>query len=454
MTTTSGIIRTALSALNTYSGAIDVTNTNIANVETTGYSRQQAVIKSAGIQGSGVELSTVKRVYNAFLTTQVRTSNQDLGKWEAESGTLSQIEQIFSDTDDYGLSSAMNDFWSAWQDVVNDPSSATARSVLASYSNTLADTFNSTSSALQGIQASIDDAVESTVEEVNQLVQQIAEVNQKIAQVAASGGSTNSYQDSLDSLVLDLSSLIDISTYTNKSGQVCIQIADGNPLVEGTSTWSLSTMLNETTGMQDVTWLDSEGKGHVISGDITSGKIGGYLEARDEIIPSYQTQLDELAGSIMEEVNALQTSGYDADGQSGVSFFTGTGAVDMAVNTEIIEDPGKIAAAATTGAAGDGTNAAAIAELQNALLLDSGTSTFSDYYAATVAKIGAAVQAAEADYESASDMLAFRKNQVASVAGVSTDEEMAKLVLYQSAYEAAAKLTSILDEMLETIIAM
>jgi len=455
MTTTTGIIYTALSALNTYSGSINVTSTNIANVETTGYCRQQAVIRSVGIVGSGVELSTVRRIYNAFLTTQLRSANEDLGKWEVENEILSEIEEIFTDTDDYGLSSALNDFWNAWQDVANDPSSTTARSVLASCSGSLADVFNSTSSDLKDIQASINDAVSSTVEEINLLVNQIADMNQKISQAAATEESVNTYQDSLDTLVLDLSSLIDISTYTNESGQICIQVADGKPLVEETTVWSLSTEKNTMTGMQDVTWVDSEGNAQVITGNITNGKLGGYLEIRDDVIPSYLAELDELAVKIMDEVNSLHTGGYDMDGQPGVSFFTGTGADDIAVNAEILADSEKIAAAATAdGASGDGTNAIAIAELQNSLVLDGGTTTFSDYYTALVSEIGLKVQSAQASYESASDTAEFRKSQVASVSSVSTDEEIAKLALYQSAYEAAAKLTSVLDEMLETIIEM
>jgi len=455
MTTTTGIIYTALSALNTYSGAINVTSTNIANVETTGYSRQQAIIESTGTSGTGVELSSIKRVYNIFLTTQLRTASQDLGKWEAESESLSQIEQVFSDTDDYGLNSALNDFWNAWQDLANDPSSTTTRSTLASSSYTLAETLNSMSSDLKDIQAGIDDAIVSTVDGINQLLQQIADVNRKISQAAVASGSVNTYQDSLDTLVLELSSLIDISTYTNESDQVCIQLSNGKPLVEGTTTWSLSTGKNTATGLQDVTWVDRENNVEVVSNDITNGKLSGYLAVRDEVIPSYQDGLDELAVTIMKEVNALHTSGFDMNGQAGISFFNGTGAEDISLNTEIADDNEKIAAAVTTeGAPGDGTNAVAIAELQTTSILDGSTSTFSSYYAALVSEIGAAVQSVESNYESAADTVAFRENQVASVSGVSTDEEMSKLVLYQSAYEAAAKLTGILDEMLEAIIEM
>jgi flagellar hook-associated protein 1 len=462
MSTISGIVNSALSALNTYQVAIDVTNTNIANTETTGYSRQRAVIQTkdsvsitSGTIGGGVTISKIERIYDSFLTSQLRSANEDYGKWEAETETLSSIEEVFSDTDDSGLSSALSDFWNGWQDVVNDPSDSSARSVLASAADSLADTFNSMSSDLSGIQQDIDDSVVETVNSINDLVQQIADANQKIAQADASGINTNTCKDTLDSLMLELSSLVDISTYTNGTGQTCVRLADGKPLVEGTATWSLSTETNSTTGLKDITWVDSSGDSLVVTDDISSGKLGGYLEVRDDVIPAYQDKLDELAASIMEQVDTLHTGGYDLDGESGVTFFSGTGATDMVLNSEILDDPGKIAASATTdGAPDDGSNAAAIAELQDSLVLNSGTSTFSDYYASMVRDIGSTVSSAEAKYSTQSDLVEFCENQRASVSGVSQDEEMAKLVLYQNAYSSAAKVITILDEMLQTLIDM
>jgi flagellar hook-associated protein 1 FlgK len=462
MTTISGSIYSALSAMNTYQIAINVTNANIANVETEGYTRQKAVIqtKNPGTTssisiGTGVEVSSIKRVYENFITSQLRSAKQSFGKYEAEQEILSSIETVFSDSDDSGLSVALSEFWSGWQDVVNDPSDSTARSVLASSSDTLADTFNTMSSELTDIQKNLDNSVLETVDSINELVQQIADMNQKIAQAGAAGQNTNTYQDSLDSLVLELSSLIDVKTYTNSSGQICVQLANGKPLVEGTATWSLSTETNATTGHKDVTWEDSDGNVSVVNDVLSSGKLAGYLDVRDNIITTYQDQLDELAMSIMEQVNSIHTSGYDISGNIGVSFFTGTGASDMKVNSEILNDPGKIAASATAdGAPGDASNAAAIAELENSLLLADGTTTFSDYYSALVSKVGTTVELADLKYNAQSALVTSYENQRDSVSGVSLDEEQVKLVLYQNVYEAAAKMISVLDELLETIIEM
>lgn len=453
MSSISGIMHSALSALITQQAAINVTNTNIANADTDGYSRQQVVIENT-VYGD-VQASEAQRVYNTYLFKQLVSETQELGKWEAEDKYLESVEAVFDESDGSGLSEAMSEFWNAWQALVNDPSDSTERSTLASYAKALTERFNSISFGLSDIQEGIDGDVIETVDTINSIVQQIADLNQKITQAATAGLNTNTYQDSLDSLVTELSSLIDIGTYENGNGQICIQTANGKPLVEGTTTWSLSTEINTITGMRDVTWVDSDGNGYVITDDITGGQLAGCLEVRDVLIPEWQDQLDELAVALMNEVNALQTNGYDINGNSGAAIFTGTGAADIAVTTDILDDPGTIAAASSAdGAPGDGSNASAIAELQNSLVFNSGTSTFSDFYAALVSDVGTAVQSAQSNYESQADMVEFCTNQRESVSGVSLDEEMARLVIYQNAYEAAAKVMTVLDELMETVIGM
>jgi len=454
MATISGTVYSALSALNTYSVAIDVTSTNIANAESAGYSRQTAVIGekiAADGTGYGVDVTAIKRSTDSFLATQLRTANQELGKSGVETGVLSSLEQVFSETDGSGLSAAMNEFWNAWQEVVNDPSGSVPRSVLASTADSLADTFNAMSVQLSEISAGIEGGIEETVVQINDLVRQIADANQDLFSLDGSRQNANPLRDKLDSLVQELSSLVDVKVSTNEVGQVILQLANGADLVEadGMTTHKLSTAADATTGLLKVTWEDGSG-----TGDISSGKLGGYVEVRGSVA-SYGKQLDDLAGAIIAGVNDLHKIGYDLYGkQAGLSFFTGSGAAGIKVNPDITGDPGKIAAAAAGGGAGDGSIARAIAELQNSLQMTGGTATFSDYYASLVSGIGDSVQAAQTGYESQSNIQAYYTNACLSVSGVSTDEEMAKLILYQHAYEAAAKIMTALDELMQTLIRM
>jgi flagellar hook-associated protein 1 len=457
-----GIVNTALSALNTYTAAIDVVSTNIGNVSTPGYSRQQAIIQANapintanGVIGTGVGVTNVERVYNTFLTTQLNSASQDMGKWTAQQESLNSVEQVFNDSSDASLSSTMASFWNNWQSLVNNPSGSTERSVLVNSADNLAQAFNNMSSQLSDIQKGIDKSVVDNVSQVNQLVKKIADLNQNIQQAQAAGQDTNTYKDELDLQVKNLSELININTNTSTNGQINIQLADGKPLVEGASTWLLSTQANALTGLKDITWSDGGATSTVVNGDISSGKLGGYLNVR-AMTTSYQTQLDTLAQGIIAQVNTLQEGGYDINGDAGVAFFTGTGAADIAVNTAIVNDPGLVAAAKTAaGAPGDGSNASAIANLQNTLFtLNGTTATFSDFYSSLTSKVGSDVQTTNSNYSSQSATATACQNQLDSYSGVSVDEEQTKLILYQNAYAAAAKLMTVLDNMMQDLLNM
>ena len=593
MSSVYGIFNSALSALYTYTSAIDVISTNIGNVETPGYSRQQAVIQATspintinGVIGTGVEVTNVQRVYNAFLTTQLRVANQDMGKWNAQQESMNSIEQVFSNSSESGLSSTMASFWNNWQNLVNNPSGSTERLLLVNSADNLAKTFNNMSSQLQAIQQGIDKSVVENVGAVNSLIQRIADLNLDIKLTVAAGQNTNSSKDELDLQVAKLAELININAFTNPNGQISIQMSNGKPLVEGISTWLLGTQTNTTTNLQDITWPDGSAASTVVTDDITGGKLGGYLNVRDAMITEYQDQLNTLAQSVIDKVNWLHTGGYDIKGVAGLPFFTyedptavtasitpkinldsgteiggtfsamvntydasgnvtplkitftktadlvwgwkaaiplargevtaatdhgtvtfnnagalvaplstaeptisldlaGVGptqdvlwdlydalgtsnltqyaalsgitnkanAANIAVNTKIIADPGLIAAApSSTEAPGNGSNASAIADLQNSLIMDGGTATYSNYFSSLTSKVGAAVQSINAGYSYQSNSMQALKNQRDSYSGVSMDEEQTKLILYQSAYTASAKLISILDEMMKALI--
>ena len=451
MSSLTSIAGIALSALNTYTGAISVTNTNIANSETEGYTRQKAVLQATG--NGGVDISSVKRVYNSFLTNRLRTATTELGFYDAEQEALTSVESVFNESSTDGLSSYLSDFWNSWNDVVNDPSDSSARTTLLSAADTLADTLNSMSSDLTDLQNSIDDSLTDCVSTVNDLIDQIAALNKSIVSSTASGQDCNTDMDTRDELITELSSYIGINTYTDDSGQICVSMDNGNPLIVGSTTWTLSTQTNATTGLQDITLVSDSGTTTVITDDITTGKMGGYLEVRDDLIPSYQSALDDLASTMITQINALHTTGYDLNGDAGVDFFTGSSASDIAVNSAMIDNSDKIAASSTAdGIPDDATIASSIADLQDSLLFNSSTSTCSDFYATLVSKIGSDLSSVESYYDARESLVNSCQSQRDSVSSVSTDEEMVNLTQYQYAYEAAAKMISVVDEMMKTII--
>ena len=451
MASISSVYNSALSGLNSYTSAISAASKNIANASVSSYSREVVTLQTT-TTGS-VTTSATKRVYDSFTVARLRCANEDVGKWDAENTTLSSIENIFSDTDSYGLSSALSTFWSAWDDVANDPSSSSARATLVSDAKNLADIFNTLSSELDNTNDDADTSISDTVSQINDLSKQIADYNKQIRAASNAGQDTSDLEDSRDASLQILAGLINMNTYSDSEGDICVQIGSGGTLVEGISAAKLSSASNSTTGLQEIYLTGSTGVQDITS-DITGGSLGGYLEVRNDIIPSYKDQLDELASEIITAVNSLQTSGYDLNGDAGVAFFTGTNAGTIAVNQSILDDSDLVAASSTAGSTSNGTIAADIAKLQDSPVMNGGTQTFSSYYSALVSTIGTAVSSASSNYSQASDTLTACQTLRDSVSAVSTDEELAKLTLYQDAYDACAKVMKVLDELLETLVDM
>jgi|WetSurMetagenome_2_1015567.scaffolds.fasta_scaffold11893_2 flagellar hook-associated protein 1 len=453
MTSLSGIIHASSSTLSAYTTAIDVANTNISNVDTSGYARRAAVIQTA--TSGGASVTAITRSCDSFMESQIYTANQELGKWDAEQEILSSVEVIFNDAEDSGLNSALSDYWNACQDVANDPSSSTGRSVLVSRAESLVQTITDMDYDLKSAQQSVDGQIGSTLETINELSRQIADLNAAAISAEASGGDTNTLKDSRDSALSQLSELIDINVYQNSSGDTCVQTQGGVPLVEGASAWSLGMERNATTGLSDITLTGEDGQAEVVTSDCAGGELGGYLEMRNTIIPGYLGQLDDFTSVLITESNRIHEAGYDLYGNTGIPLFTGSDASDIAVSESIAEDSGLIAASSSAdGVPSDGTNAASLANLQDTAVLKNETSTLDEFYANLVSTVGTAASYAQNKYESQSSVVLAYTNLRDSMSGVSTDEELANLIRYQYAYEAAAKLISTVDELLQAVIDM
>ena len=461
-----GILNTGRTALLTQQKAIDVTGHNIANVNTDGYSRQRVnmetnepVSSSPGQTGTGVRTAEIQRIYDQFLGAQINEENQNLGNWEAQKGVLERVEIIFDESSGYGLNQAMSEFWNAWQDLANNPSDYAGRVALLAKSETMTTTFNNIYSNLEQIQTDIDTSIMGTVKEINSIAERIAGLNQKIALTEVGGQNANDYRDSRDLLLKELSLMINIDSFENSDGKVTVLVAGGRPLVENISSWNLSTQPDVDSDFQDIVWTDSGGNPVVITSSISGGKLKGWLEVRDVTIPDYLSKLNDLAEEIITEVNDFHKDGLglNDDVVAERNFFTGTKALDIAVNQDIVDDVNNIAAAGSLdGLPGGNSNAIKIANLQNELTMNGNpaTATFDDYYNSLVSDVGSGVRKATVNFDHQSSMVTHLDNYRESVSGVSLDEEMVNLIKFQHGYNAAARLISVADELLDRVISM
>ncbi|MCD6293529.1 MAG: flagellar hook-associated protein FlgK [Deltaproteobacteria bacterium] len=453
-----GVLQTGMSSLLAQQRGIEVTGHNIANVNTPGYSRQTVnlktstpVLTSQGMVGTGVTARESERVYDRFVGVQIENENEELGRWDAQKTALERVEIIFNESSDSGLSKTMGEFWNAWQDLVNNPSGNVERLALLGSSETLAFEFQNTYNQLSPLQADLDISIETTVDQINLKAGEIADLNQKIIEAEGGGTHANDFRDARDLAMKELSLMIDVTSYEESSGSINVTLNDGSSLVDGSNTSTLSTMVNDA-GHKDVVWASDPTVS--INSTISGGKLKGWIEVRDVIIPEYMSNLEDLADGIKDAVNTAHGNGFDLNGDPGEDFFSGTlAASTFAVNSAI--DSTKIAASGTIdGVPGNGSNAIAIAELQNALTMNSDTTTFDNYYNSMVSDVGSKVRHAGMNHDHHTAMVSHLENYRESISGVSLDEEMVNLIQFQLGYDAAAKLISTTDEMLQTLINM
>lgn len=569
------VLDVAKEALLAQKYAIDVVSHNIANVNTPGYTRQSPMLQAkegspyGGVMlGRGVTIDEVLQNSDAFIESQLRDRKTDLMAMSGKEVYMDALEGIFNENSANSLSTQLSDFWNAWQDLTNNPSGLSERNILCERGALLSQSFQDLYGDLNQIVVEVGAAVKAGVEKVNALIEDVAYLNQQIIQIEVTGNA-NDLRDQRNQAVSQLAEYMDIKSYENEDGNLTVTTGRGHILVSRGDPYLLSYDGGE------IKWASSGSSELTITDVISGGKIGGWLDMRDQAIPEYKADLDELAKAVIWETNKIHTqgvgleafstvtgtyaasnsavamgtaaSGLDfyssiSDGQFTVSvydngtgaradtiipidadvttldalataldnmadltasvsggkltitasvghsfafsgdtsnvlaalgvntFFTGSDANDMAMNSALESNKGWIAAGrlgATGGiASGDNTNALAMANLQytslsikewtyergSAATSSNVTGTIESYYHAFVGSIGIDSQSIKRSREF-NEVIVNKLNETRdNISAVSIDEEMTKLIQYQHGYAAAAKLITAADEMLKILL--
>ncbi|MGE3961800.1 MAG: flagellar hook-associated protein FlgK [Dehalococcoidia bacterium] len=448
-------LNSAVRSLLAQQQAMDAVSHNIANVNTPGYSRQRihlgavAPAGSSGV-GQGVEVLSVERVRDLFVDFQIRTQSHSAGDYQARADSLSLVELAFGEPSDNGLRAVLGQFFNAWRDLANAPQQSAARSAVVQAGETLAFVAQRLTRSMTEIRADANTRLEASVGEINELSKQVAALNQRIIEVRASGDPASDLTDQRDLALDRLSELIDLTTYEHEDGHVDVFVG-GRSLVQGVKTGEIALTINPANqNFYDVEWAQ-DGAAVVVK----SGEVGGLLYQRDTDLPARIADLDTLVAQVITDVNAVHAAGYAQDGvTTGTAFFTGTGAADVAVNAAVKGDLGLVAAATAAGASGDGSGALAIADLQRATNLTSGSQTYEDYFNGMLTRLGVSVRDAAGIAAAQGATIQHLEQLRASVSGVNLDEEMVAMIQFQKGYEAAAKVISTIDQMLDELMAM
>lgn len=245
-----GLLNIGQSALNASQAWISVTGNNLANADTEGYSRQYVDQRDAGgltakpgAQGLGVNAQQIMRFFDSFLERSYVRQATNSARWDEQDTIMTSLENIFNESNRAGLSSSLNKFFTAWQDLALRPEDAATRESLLSYADNLSDMFGSTMDGIKAIQKEMDVSIDQTVDRVNDISKAIADLNRQITSNTVDGVSNpNSLLDKRDQLVRELASLADVETIDNGKGNFRVQLSNGQPLVDGQNSYELKIM--------------------------------------------------------------------------------------------------------------------------------------------------------------------------------------------------------------------
>ncbi|MRS05412.1 flagellar hook-associated protein FlgK, partial [bacterium] len=367
----------------------------------------------------------------------------EASKWSTESEIVAQLEATLLETSTDGLLPKIEAYFSNWQAASDDPTNTSVRRQLLDSAKELASSINTRYSQIESIRSEQDLRIEQSIQEINLIAENIAGLNREISRVMSIGDSPNDLLDARDVALDRLSEIAGATSFQQANGEVSVSI-NGHILVGGHDTYPLHTEIDPTNeNLTKIVW--SDGKDMLP----TSGELAGVIEARDTIFEDQRTGLNTLSMMLKNEVNAIHFNGYGLDNSTQLNFFEGTDAGNFKVN-DVLADVSKIALSSAIDEPGNNEIGRSIFKLRTTGTLNSDTMTFSQFYNDQISKLGLTVLRAKTNAHDRSLVSQALVTQREAITGVSLNEEAANIAKSQKAYEAAARVISTIDEMLNT----
>jgi flagellar hook-associated protein 1 FlgK len=449
-----GMLGMTSKALDAQRFGLDVTGNNLANVNTPGYSKRVADFGAVAppdrfSAGIGVEVLGVRSMRDR-LYDQRLFDESPLEQQQAAMAVSLGMAEVALGKPGSSVDADLEDFFDAFAELAEAPTSATARQQVLAEGEGLARSFNGMASRLADAAKATDQRVIEDVENINELTTRIAALNKSIASSPSS--QTLHLRDEQTEAIKELSGILGTQVLELGDGTVQISTRSGRALVVGAESYPLSAVPGMPSGFARIQAAD----GTDITAELGDGHLGGMLRVRDVEIPGYQAKLDQLAYSVATEVNALHATGFDLTGTAGGNFFTPPAAVAgaaaaLTMDPTLMANPSRLAAAGVA-ATGDNQVARKLADLRDAGIVNGDTP--SEAWAALVYDVGADVNRAESEQASRQEIINQIEQLRDSVSGVSLDDEAAMMLRYQRAYEANARFFSVIDQTIETLLSL
>lgn len=449
--------------------ALELVGQNISNASTVGYSRQEASFLAAEpknvIQSSGRGISEIEvlRFRDQFSDRQYRGRNGALGYHSARSSMLSQLEKVLGDLSDTGLRASLDQFFNSWQNLSLHPSDPAARYLVTLAAKEFVGSAKTTFQDTVQQRVDIDETIQVKVQELNSAARQVADINKALVIGVENEEAANLMRDRRDLLLDSMSKIAGATVNHHNDGTVTVYLGSLE-LVDREFSFPVDAtdQLEPDRGTPPVSSLQQfvttlTWNGTAVPAKFASGELGGLLEMRDQVLPTFMEYLDTFMRAVAVEVNTRHNAGVPPGTEIEI-FTVGSTWMDIDLNAAVAADSSLILAAGTLPAkTGDGERARAIAGIRDALILmtpPAGTKSATpvEYLRTVGTLVGMMVQEADSRAETSALQLKQADNLRQSQSGVSLDDEMTKMIQFQQAYNAAARTMTTIDEMLDVVI--
>ncbi len=493
-------LETGRRALTTNQWALQSTGNNIANAGTEGFSRQRLVMGTTeqlsislgsgrnGQVGTGVRGEMIERIRDIMLDKQYRDEVTKVSYYGTKEAAFGRMEDIINEPSDTGLAKAFDGFWESLQTLSTNPQDSGARSVVRQKAETLAQTFNYMSKAINQVKSDLKSEIDVSTKKVNDLLQKINNINIEIHTVEPLGALPNALYDERDRYLDELAQYTDFekvavdaqdigngkmgNALRNAEGRIDIELK----MPDGTKIKAVDAKASSAVTLRFTENADGIYNGLEVNGvaqtfdttkGFTTGRLSGLLEMygqerNGQAVGEYvkmESQLDEMAKTFADAFNAAHATNLKKDGTAGSNaFFTGAGgditAATISVGADIKASLDNIATS-TDGNIGDSQGALKLAKMKTASITftkSNTTTTIGSFYQNVIGNMAVSTDQVARLGKSAAVLMESADQRRMSMSAVSIDEEMTMMIQYQHAYNAAARNITTVDEMLDKII--
>ncbi len=325
----SDLLSIGSSGVTAYQRALATVSNNIANVNTEGYTRQDVSLNSnepreigGGFIGTGARFDQVRRQYDAFVESNLRNSNSELQSQEPLLSYVNRLIDVMGDQS-IGLTTAMNLFFESSRNLASDPASTVQRSIFLRDADGLAARFRQLSTQFELLNNETQQAVETDIGQVNSITQQLAQLNKQFAKKSSASSQPSELLDQRDLLLRNLSGLIAVKTKFAENGSVLVSVGDTldqGILVRDNTSRAISVQASATDPSKLQFQIDPYGNPEGLPA-VGSGKIGGVMTFREQVLAPAIDALDNLAQAMVTQVNTIHKDGVDAEGLLGTDLF-------------------------------------------------------------------------------------------------------------------------------------